>query len=588
MAATRVRLSDDLRQLVAEAATEASGLYRQALQGGLGNRTCLLATPSVAKKKPKKQEPPERTTKDSLTASELDTEEVGETAADGGETGTGSALAATGTTLAGGAEAGPVGATTVTAGSTSTESPHAASVDTATGGETASTPAATPAAAATTEAATADPSTDAENSTKGSKQRRKKGAPKAKQRQQTVIRFGRFVPNATVARTAALDPLPPGITALAQACAAPAEAEQPSLGLLPLPPNSCDITVLEPGRWLPPLPEGVQCDNDVLVVCLEGEVQLAAGTRLAVGPTRFGKDVLHLRPGDCVRLSRTDRTEPACKIALAAAECRRMVLTLRCFPLDMCKDPEQKPTKAQVKTLTAEELPGTSELATPAIEQQHVHQVYDTIASHWHRTRHSPWPQVKQFLDTLEDGSLIADIGCGNGKYLRTPGKLFVGCDISVNLLEKCPRGTTMACDNMNVPLRSDTFDGALSIAVLHHFSTEARRLQALREVARVVRPGGRFLVYAWALEQENDSRREFPQQDVLVPWHHMNPEQEKGAEQTVASAQGDSPQVYYRYCHVYRRGELEELVHRLPGVRVVQTYFDSSNWCVIAEKQAV
>jgi hypothetical protein len=37
-------------------------------------------------------------------------------------------------------------------------------------------------------------------------------------------------------------------------------------------------------------------------------------------------------------------------------------------------------------------------------------------------------------------------------------------------------------------------------------------------ELLRVLRPGGRVLVSAWALEQEDDSRRTFDDQDVFVP----------------------------------------------------------------------
>jgi len=44
--------------------------------------------------------------------------------------------------------------------------------------------------------------------------------------------------------------------------------------------------------------------------------------------------------------------------------------------------------------------------------------VYETIASHFSSTRHSPWPRVVEFVDQITPGSLVADVGCGNGKYL--------------------------------------------------------------------------------------------------------------------------------------------------------------------------
>ena len=50
---------------------------------------------------------------------------------------------------------------------------------------------------------------------------------------------------------------------------------------------------------------------------------------------------------------------------------------------------------------------------------------------------------------------------------------------------------------------RSEAFDVCICIAVLHHLSTNERRLEGLRELIRIVRPGGLVLVYVWALEQK-------------------------------------------------------------------------------------
>jgi SAM-dependent methyltransferase len=57
--------------------------------------------------------------------------------------------------------------------------------------------------------------------------------------------------------------------------------------------------------------------------------------------------------------------------------------------------------------------------------------------------------------------------------------------------------------------------DACISIAVLHHISTLTRRRQAVRELIRIVRPGGKILICVWAYEQAS---RQFAAQDVLVP----------------------------------------------------------------------
>ena len=74
-----------------------------------------------------------------------------------------------------------------------------------------------------------------------------------------------------------------------------------------------------------------------------------------------------------------------------------------------------------------------------------------------------------------------------------------------------------MLCDNLALPYRDESIDALLSIAVIHHIATAERRVHALRELARVLRVGGRVMISVWAMEQKY---RKFESQDVLLPWH--------------------------------------------------------------------
>eukprot|EP00960_Hanusia_phi_P077903 768753-Hanusia_phi.AAC.4 len=156
-------------------------------------------------------------------------------------------------------------------------------------------------------------------------------------------------------------------------------------------------------------------------------------------------------------------------------------------------------------------------------EEEHVHGVYDAIARHFSHTRYKPWPRVASFLMSLDDGAVVADVGCGNGKYLQVgqpacgegrslsgcwqvnPKVLMMGSDRSRGLVECCKGMGQDVClaDNLQLPYRSDSFDAAISIAVIHHLSTEDRRAAAVKEILRILRPGGRALIYNWAMEQQ-------------------------------------------------------------------------------------
>jgi alkylated DNA repair protein alkB family protein 8 len=137
-------------------------------------------------------------------------------------------------------------------------------------------------------------------------------------------------------------------------------------------------------------------------------------------------------------------------------------------------------------------------LSPDELEQKHVHAVYEQIAEHFSNTRYAPWPHVADFVRSLPTGATLADVGCGNGKYMGlNKGVAAVGCDMSENLLRICRRRgfDVVVGDTMAIPFASERFDAVLSIAVFHHISTEHRRRAAARELLRVCRRGGRVLV---------------------------------------------------------------------------------------------
>ncbi|NXD10346.1 ALKB8 protein, partial [Nothocercus nigrocapillus] len=80
-----------------------------------------------------------------------------------------------------------------------------------------------------------------------------------------------------------------------------------------------------------------------------------------------------------------------------------------------------------------------------------------------------------------------------------------IGCDRSKNLVDICGEKGFQAfvCDALAVPIRSGSCDACISVAVIHHFATAERRLATIRELARLLRPGGTALIYVWAMEQE-------------------------------------------------------------------------------------
>ncbi|KAH6642640.1 uracil-5--methyltransferase TRM9 [Boeremia exigua] len=265
-----------------------------------------------------------------------------------------------------------------------------------------------------------------------------------------------------------------------------------------------------------------------------------------------------------------------------------------------------------------------TDAAGTSYEEEHVHEVYEQIASHFSSTRYKPWPIVERFLKDQPDGAIGADVGCGNGKYLAVNKQVFiVGSDRSTNLVkfgqQHKPHDVVVA-DNLSLPHPPHSFDFAISIAVVHHLSTPARRVEAVKCILDLLRPsqqssdqcGGQALIYVWALEQKSSRRGwdEGGEQDIMVPWvmtakKEKVPKQKKqkkrGEERTAPDGgeekqgeeqneqkpktQDSKPEgdkTFLRYYHLYRKGELEGDIDQAGG-RVIESGYEKDNWWAIA-----
>ena len=230
------------------------------------------------------------------------------------------------------------------------------------------------------------------------------------------------------------------------------------------------------------------------------------------------------------------------------------------------------------------------------------------------------------------------------------PAVFVLGTDRSAGLVAfaaaaaRAGRSDAHVADGLALPHPRARFDFAISIAVVHHFSSRERRVAAVRAILETLRPEhGRALVYVWALEQKHSRRGwdEGHSQDVYVPWvlakqydkaaggektekkktrkqkkyvqkgEHaaLQEEQEKAVQEQEkavqeqekavqeqekaapasegAPAPDESPKevTYQRYYHLYRKGELEEDVASAGGF-VAESGYERDNWYVVCGRR--
>lgn len=142
-----------------------------------------------------------------------------------------------------------------------------------------------------------------------------------------------------------------------------------------------------------------------------------------------------------------------------------------------------------------------------------------TAATMWHGSRVGKLKLREQILDGIEwrGDERVLDVGCGRGLMLvgaarRVPNGKAVGVDLwQASDLSGNRPGNTLANaaaegvadrvevrdgDARSLPFDDATFDVVLSSSALHNIPDADGRAKAVREIARVTKPGGRVEIF--------------------------------------------------------------------------------------------
>jgi SAM-dependent methyltransferase len=138
---------------------------------------------------------------------------------------------------------------------------------------------------------------------------------------------------------------------------------------------------------------------------------------------------------------------------------------------------------------------------------------YSMYADDFSKSRFRIWSHVKTFLDKLPPYSTVLDLGSGNGKNMTYRADLlYTGLEQSPALCDICvSRGLNVVQGDASqkLPFADNTFNAIIMIAVIHHIDPK-NHYDVLKEVSRVLKPGGTCLITNWAVEQPSDSKRSF------------------------------------------------------------------------------
>ena len=136
-------------------------------------------------------------------------------------------------------------------------------------------------------------------------------------------------------------------------------------------------------------------------------------------------------------------------------------------------------------------------------------EVFDEIAESWYRLRH--WSRFKEELQELalrwRQGKLL-NVGCAHGPdFLPFKDNFELwGLDFSTHMVKQAQKYAAKfdlkvnlaVADAVSLPYSDKSFDWAIAVAIYHHIPGDKQRQKALRELRRVLRPGGEAFITVW------------------------------------------------------------------------------------------
>jgi alkylated DNA repair protein alkB family protein 8 len=192
-------------------------------------------------------------------------------------------------------------------------------------------------------------------------------------------------------------------------------------------------------------------------------------------------------------------------------------------------------------------------------ETINVKNVYEQIAEHFNVTRVYTWSWVDNFINSLPPGSFIYDIGCGNGRNMHFKDHTFIGIDNCEKFIKICKENNLLVqLSNMTkINLPDNSADAIICIAAFHHLSTLENRINALKEMKRLIKPDtGKILLSVWSIIQPSKTRVTFTEYgNQMVKWNNK----------------------YSRYYYIFQINEIKNLFEKI-GLKVLEHKYDCGN----------
>ena len=205
---------------------------------------------------------------------------------------------------------------------------------------------------------------------------------------------------------------------------------------------------------------------------------------------------------------------------------------------------------------------------------------------------------IQNALKEIPAQTAILDFGCGTGNLLRmlcNRGYHPVGVDISFDLLRHACRfkkndGLLVQYDGEHLPFPSNFFNACVTHEVLIHLTDDELLNQCLKEINRVLKPGGLFIAVEQTRRKRVFKKKDMKLQRSVEEFLHLLKSAGFSNRRNMIIRRGHFPLIY-----LIRYGLIPDVLFPYVGMlesffgKVFKTpIFDYANMIFVAEKSSV
>jgi SAM-dependent methyltransferase len=133
---------------------------------------------------------------------------------------------------------------------------------------------------------------------------------------------------------------------------------------------------------------------------------------------------------------------------------------------------------------------------------------YSIFLNPYFINRYSLYKEIKRFAKTTSRNTRVLDVGCGIKPYRNLfITNDYVGIDIQGGGHADEAKAVDTFYDGVNIPFQEDSFDSIICTQVLEH-SSDPEML--VKEMSRVIRPGGRIFISMPFIYPEHEAPFDF------------------------------------------------------------------------------